>query len=508
MKFSKLLFLLIFILASCTPAAATVPAETSAPPTSTSLPPTTTATPVPEQLTDAKDLSVWIEEFVDAYDGTVTINGMDANAGELTTLIQMNPDPFLISRMIQEVEYHFLVVNGIPLAMQAGNARWQQATVAKLSELAGITLEFSRSGMPDSHQNDYLHALEKVAGPGSRFTFSSEMDTCRIFNTFTIEHWTSVLENWDGILRELDQGHVPDEYPYQWQGAYNLIDFARAHVEDPQFRGPHLVELNLPAYCMLADSIVRYQREQNPGKEKMIKILEFVVRTRVLQFPEIMYWNVEDEMIAANVEADTGGDSSKRFWNNVTGLEPTELTIMVVGWIKKDNPQAKTYVVEDTIFEEPYAPLMVAEFDNFIRSLHEVNAPVDGIISENNFWIFDPPSMQYVSEKIDEYNTLGFTVGGSETMIITGDTMINDPNRVRKAEVKDRDLAQAAMYQDLLGLYLDKGIMQFGFGGIDDNNAWTNDVGLPDANPLLFDDNFLAKPSYYAIVQILYEHIP
>jgi GH35 family endo-1,4-beta-xylanase len=64
------------------------------------------------------------------------------------------------------------------------------------------------------------------------------------------------------------------------------------------------------------------------------------------------------------------------------------------------------------------------------------------------------------------------------------------------------------LFRDLLTLYLSKGINIFGFGGIDDYNAWTNDTGLPDANPLLFDDEFRAKPDYYAIIRVLYEHLP
>src|SRR5690606_7546961 len=153
-------------------------------------------------------------------------------------------------------------------------------------------------------------------------------------------------------------------------------------------------------------------------------------------------------------------DPSKRFWNNATGLNPAEITAQVAGWVKQDHPQAKTYIVEDIIFENTYdlAQANIVEFDRYIQILHDNNAQVDGIISENNFWIFAPPEMDYISKKIDEFNALGFEIGGAETMIITGDDMINDLRRPRLTQVSDRNLAQAELYRDLLNLYWSKGI--------------------------------------------------
>jgi GH35 family endo-1,4-beta-xylanase len=509
-KIIKLLAGLVFILASCAPAATAVSTETPVPATTTPLPPTITPTPAPETIADAQDLPAWVGDFVHAYDGVVMVNDVEMDADQLIAGIKANPDSFIQARRINGEEVSFLVVNAVPLAMRESDGKWQEATMARLSEFSGVTFEFSRSGTPDDHQSDYARVLEKVAGKGSYFTFPSEMDTCRIFNDFSKDDWNKIVTNWDETKQELDKGKVPGGFPYQWQGAYNLMDFVKAHVDNPQFRGQHLVELRLSSYCMLAESIVRAWQEQGFGQEDMRKVLEFIVRTRVIKFPEVTKWNVEDEMIAANVESDTGGDASKRFWNNVTGWKPAEITVLVASWIKHDQPQAKTYVVEDVIFEDQYdqAQLNIVAFDQYIQALHADNAQVDGIISENNFWIFAPPNMDYISKKINEWNSLGFEIGGAETMIITGDDTINDSRRPRTVQVGDRNLAQAELYRELLTLYLNKGITNFGFGGIDDYNAWTNDVGLPDANPLLFDDEFRAKPSYYAIVQVLYEYLP
>ncbi|HRJ59363.1 MAG TPA: endo-1,4-beta-xylanase, partial [Anaerolineales bacterium] len=103
----------------------------------------------------------------------------------------------------------------------------------------------------------------------------------------------------------------------------------------------------------------------------------------------------------------------------------------------------------------------------------------------------------------------GFEIGGSETMVVSGPVPINDCcGRSKLIEIEDPRLAQAEMFAQWLDLYLDKGVKTIGFGNIDDFYAWTQDSGPPDANPTLFDIDFRAKPAYYAIVQVLYEHIP
>lgn len=511
MRVNKILLTSIFalILASCSSVATQPPNVTVTSEVTVTSAPSLTPTLMPESIADAKDLSVWVDEFVHAYGGTVTINGVAVDANQLVTEIKTDPDAFFQTKQINGVEVLFVVVNSVPLAFRGPEGVWQESTMARLSEMSGVTFEFSRSGMPDTHADDYFDVLEKTAGKGSNFTFPSEMDTCRIFNDFSQGDWNKVVTNWDGIKNDLDHGNIPVGFPYQWQGVYNLISFANEHVDNPEFRGQHLVELNLPEYCLLADSIVRAKEVKGFDNAAMLKILEFVVRTRVVKFPEVSKWNAEDEMIAAVSDAKAGGDASKPFWNNVTGLSPAELTTLVSEWIKQDNPNAKVYVVEDVIFENNYAgaQLNIAEFDNYIKALKENNARIDGIISENNFWVFAPPDMGYISKKIAEWDALGFKIGGAETMIITGEKMINDDRRPKTTQVNDQNLAQAEIYRELLSVYLENGITNFGFGGIDDYNAWTNDVGLPDANPLLFDDEFRAKPSYYAIVQVLFEQL-
>lgn len=116
--------LAIFILASCTAPTITAVSDVPVVPTNTKVIPTVTVTPGPEPLGQAKDLSQWLDNFVHAYGGTVTVNDTEMNADQLATEVQANPDSFLQVRQINGVEYSFLVVNGIPLALRKDKAKW------------------------------------------------------------------------------------------------------------------------------------------------------------------------------------------------------------------------------------------------------------------------------------------------------------------------------------------------------------------------------------------------
>jgi hypothetical protein len=248
----------------------------------------------------------------------------------------------------------------------------------------------------------------------------------------------------------------------------------------------------------------------------MLKIFEFVVRTRVIQFPEIQRWDASDEVAAGYtgfIEANLPYVDFN-FWGVATGLTPAELALKVAEWIKIDHPDAKTYITEPFIFDtgNQVASSQRDYFYNiFIPEIIEGNGNhiVDGVIGENNWWIGEPQDWSTIAERIDYLNANGLEIGGAETMIVSGPIPMNYCcDRKMQVQIQYPNLAQAQMFADRIGLYLDKGIKVIGFGNIDDFYAWTQDVGLPDANPTPFDIEFRAKPAYYSIVKTLYDHLP
>jgi GH35 family endo-1,4-beta-xylanase len=122
------ILLVAFILASCAPAVKVVPTETAVPAsTITPIPstPTITPTPAPENITDAKDFSIWIDDFIHAYENEVTVNNVKMNASQLTDEIKKNPEMFIQTARVNGIETSFLVVNKIPLAMMGNDNIWK-----------------------------------------------------------------------------------------------------------------------------------------------------------------------------------------------------------------------------------------------------------------------------------------------------------------------------------------------------------------------------------------------
>ncbi|MEI7846686.1 MAG: endo-1,4-beta-xylanase [Chloroflexota bacterium] len=513
--------LIVLILAACAPAASVMPpTETLAPtPLATATPaptPTITLTPGPELISNAKDLPVWVEEFVHAYGGKVMVNGVVMNASQLAGDIRTNSDKYIASKKVNGVEISFITLNDIPIALREYRGQWQEASMAKLSKFAGIIFEFS-PGVPPNHYPEYSFTLRKVAGEYSRFTFPSEMDTCHIFNGFSPANWKSIITQWQDVEQDLNHGKIPNDYPYQWQEVYDIMNLVHEIVDNPQFRAQHLVE-NRQNYCMLADSIINLWENEKFSQKDMLKILEFVVRTRVIKFPEVLFWDVQDEMIAGDVEWTVNKDDKYRFWLNATGKTPSELTLMVADWVKKDNPNAKTYITESDIFNfsNPMGKWFRDAFDPYIKEVVQNNIGanskkrVDGIIDENNLSIHYPLDILKIKTTIEYYNSLGLEIGGSETMVFTDLESIQGSLQIKKIELvplENRRRAQADMYSKMLNLYLEAGIKIFGFAGFADLSAWTEANGW-DTKPLLFDKEFRAKPAYYAIVQVLYSRLP
>ncbi len=139
------ILLVTFILASCAPAVIVVPTETTIPTstfTSTPVPltPTITPTPAPENIADAKDLPVWVDAFVHAYGGKITVNGVEMNTDQLTSEVSKISESFIQKKNINGNDVLFLVINGAPLAMREGTGQWQEATSRKMADLIGITV--------------------------------------------------------------------------------------------------------------------------------------------------------------------------------------------------------------------------------------------------------------------------------------------------------------------------------------------------------------------------------
>lgn len=475
--------------------------------------PTITPPPAPQSLADAPDLSMWVEEYVHAYGGKVTVNSAEMDAEQLTVAIRQNLEVFKQVKQVNGVDYTFALINGIPLAYQEKTGVWQEASLAKLGEWNGVEFECSLR-LDDRKYNEFQKISEKTLGKNTIVVLTTNLDVTTVFGDFTKIDWQKVLDNWDSIQREFSSDNIPVDFPYNWKPANDAMnpEVIRAFGGSPQFRSQQLYEGGLRSDGNRIEALKQFRNQTS--KVDMLKIFEFVVRTREIQFPSIKRWDVSDEVSASYVQYLYNQQNDENFWGIATGLTPAELTKKVAQWVKKDNPDAKTYITEGNIFDTGN-PIAADEIDYFYNTYipeitrQNTDHSIDGVIGENNWWIYEPQDWSEISKRIDSLNSNGLSIGGSETMIVSGDTPINDCcGRHKLIQIKDPEIAQAEMYAQWLNLYLDKGEKTIGFGNIDDFYAWTQDVNLPTANPTLFDINFRAKPAYYALVQVLYNRLP
>lgn len=498
------------ILVSCAPAAIVVPTETAIPTsTITPIPPTPTITPTsaPEKIADSKDLLIWVDEFVHAYDGTVVINDVEMDANKLTVELRENGGKYIESKKINGAEIFFLVVNEIPLAMREGNGQWQEATMGKLGDQVGINFTFQNDPNNLAQQKE---ALKKMCGDVCGIVIAGHLQINSVFRDFSKSDWQQVLTDWNIIQKYFDGGKIPAGYPYYWDDANNSMAEYEGIVDNPQFRGtsllwPTIDNLSSNGYIQ-QDGATKQIFDLSLSPEENLKLLEFIIRTRVIYYPNIDRWDVSDEVMAGYVS----NDPNLRAWNTLTGLTPAELITKIATWVKHDNPNAETIVNEHGVFNYNNSwtkPTHDGTMD-LLNKLSQNHAQVDGFIDQNNLWIGIGINEQLMSKDIDKINALGFKISDSETMISIGDKAIDgNTKKVQSVEGNSDEEKQANMYRQLFKLYISKGIKTFGFGGVGDANAWTN-FDSPNANPLLFDNEYRAKQAYYAIVQVLYEQIP
>lgn len=502
-----LLTLLVFaILSSCAPVTTPTPAPTATE-AATIVPTVTTAptiTPTPS-LVSLPVTRQCIDSFVVALQNAgldtsaekIFKNGLkiqnmtavDGSTFEIATT-HIDPDPTRQSELL-EGDY--------PLMIKMEN-EWVEVTPGILSEKAGLLFYYLNRGYTPEN-------IRLVQNQNVQLEMNTAISVNQVFGNFTNEDWLKILSDWEHLQNSFNnQKNVTIGFPYDWSISDALIQNTMIDFNNKaSIAASQLIEDGTSI-----ESLLEFKVKNQASDEDMLKIFEFIVRSRVLQYPEIRSWHVTDEVAAAFVQE----NPENRFWTEATGLEPAQLALAAAELVKKDNPSAQTYVTEPNIFDTGN-PVASAEIDyfyqEFLPEIVEGNSKhiIDGVIGENNWWIFEPPNWEIISTRIDKILSSGLTIGGSETLVITGDIPINNCcGRIKQIDVTNRNYTQADIFAQWLNLYLSKGVTRIGFGGLlDDKEAWTNDGGLTDANPLLLDDSLHPKFSLYAVEKILLDRL-
>jgi len=497
--------LVTLILASCTPAAKVVPTETAIP-TSTFTPisptPTITPTPSPENIADAKDLSIWINDYIHAFDGKVTVNGVEMDASQLLSEMKNNPEKFIQTKAGKnQVVYELLVVNNVPLAVMGSDNKWRAVLLRDMAEANNQVISSpvwdELIDPSDPNFPKYTELLKQV----NLLTITADLNISVVFDNYTTQDWRDILNNWDEVKAQLDNGIIPDKYSYNWIPAEKIYQFAKEN--NMQVRSSGLFPGGETPKAIMDGGF---------NQDEFMKILEFTTSVKVLKFKGQTYsWDVADEMILTEINKAGNGDYG--FWNREVNLN--EAVLLIAEMVKRLDPNALTVFTENFVLEKTFReaePYHREQFFIFLKKMKDSNAPIDCVELENNWWIYTMSEKAFMLEVHQKILDMGFCIAAPETTVFVSDYFPVWWIQPDKSQITDTPLIeQMKAYRTVAEVYTELPTEGMGLGEIWDKTSWLNFVTgngifdeVSDTYASIFDVEGKPKPAYYAILEVLY----
>jgi endo-1,4-beta-xylanase len=429
-----------------------VPTQTEIPSTNTPLPPTTAPTPAPDNIADAKNLSTWIANYVNAFGGKVTVNGVEMDAAQLLNEIKANPDSFTQVKQVDGVGFSFLVVDDFPLAILE-NKKWR---ALGLKDLIGYRIEIGVTLTGDLLEN------------------SSYWDIVNSnFNQITVEegfHWKWL---------EPQKGNYDN---YQLTFIKKQIERSKSQNTSFVLRGhPVLFAQNNPEWLSTL------------SKDEAIQSLEFHVSDVIKRFPQMQEWVVVNEpYLSAPQYNYTRADSL----HQTIGIDYLEIAFRAA---RESNPTARL-IYNDTLNHSSLSDInsMTTKLTREnIASLIQ-NSLIDGLGMEMHIDASKAPAIDDMVTTMDSY--------GLPIYITELDVDISSLN----GSEEEKNLIQADVFANVLEACLKaKQCAAFSFWNIGDKYSWYEKyMSKPNANATPFDDNLKPKPAFYSMLQVLYQTLP
>jgi GH35 family endo-1,4-beta-xylanase len=449
--------ILAIVLVSCAPAPISTPTETAVPistftpvPTETVIPastftpipptPTITPTPSPENVADAKDLSAWVDNFVLVFGGKVTVNGKKMDAGQLTNEIRNNPEAFTQFRQIDNIQFPFLVVNDVPLAV-SNNGKWEsRSVISELFLARGILFGFPYDMESNPYDRKIIRPPDDIVGQYSKISFPEDS----FYQDFTFKggnpNWTEIDKYLAFIRKYSLDGGSPHIY---W-----VTNDYRYTADDPQL---------------------------------------LQTRTRLIVEHcknDIHTWNINE------IFNDSGEPKSTNAINNAR---------LVIKTVRDTDPTAKIVMNDGG---QEWSPQKDKAYFNFIKQLFDEGLLREGDIIGNqahNGILYDK-SPQDIANWVEKYAKLGLNLRFTEADIFHV-TKLSDSNEKEKARIF-LTYYHAGMILDKQ--FKRPVLNAFMIFGSTNSSSWLRDIGMNGEYPVILDDNGNPLLSYYLIVKDLF----
>lgn len=154
---------------------------------------------------------------------------------------------------------------------------------------------------------------------------------------------------------------------------------------------------------------------------------------------------------------------------------------------------------------DPHAVLLLNDYNDevandvsnnmydYIKDAKSRGIPIEAIGMQMHIDGSNPPQKEKVVENMRRFADLGLKI-----YITEFDVNMHSFN----GDKSEREQRQAEIYRDMLGACIEVGphtCPNFGFLGLIDRQSWYNGIGINDASPLMFNDDYTPKAAFFAV---------
>lgn len=227
----------------------------------------------------------------------------------------------------------------------------------------------------------------------------------------------------------------------------------------------------------------------NYSKQELMDIIKNHIMTVGQRYKgKVREYTVVNESFSRK---NTGVGGNKDWWRERLGEDYIDSAFK---WAREADPNAILILNDYSNETEGEVSNSVYEY---VKSARARGVPIDAIGMQMHMGGNNPPSKADVAKNMKRFGDLGVKV-----YITEFDVNMHDVKETKEKE----DQIQAKVYGDMLGACLVVGpsvCPNFGFLGLIDRQSWYHGIGLSDANPLMFDDNYKPKPAFFEVRRVL-----
>jgi endo-1,4-beta-xylanase len=353
-----------------------------------------------------------------------------------------------------------------------------------------ITMTAAPPAVTASIQKE-IEPVKKMAGLA--FTVGAAVEPHQIFGVpgeLLTKHFNSLVA--ENVMKM--NAMQPMEGSFDWANADKIIDFTVANSMLVRF---HTLEWHeqVPGWMFLDADGKDMSMETDPAKKAenkkiMLKRLETHITTIVSRYKDKVWsWDVVNEVVDSNGPE---GMYRNNKWYQITGKDYIETAFRAAR--AAGGPNAKLYINDYSTHD----PAKRDALYKLVKELLAKGVQIDGVGHQTHITI-DSPSVAAIGDSIRLFGSLGL-----DNQITELDVSVYNDNTTAYTKVPEELIArQGWRYKELFDeLMRCKDIISnVTLWGLTDSGSWLNNRPIPRKDaPLLFDDQYQAKPAYWAIV--------